>query len=210
MKELKKTYILTIVLSLVPVIAGIVLYPRLPERIVTHWDAAGEPNGWSSKFVGAILLPGMLAALQAAFPFLLRMDPKYENVGDQMKRLLLWILPVTAWICGGSTLCAALGMNVPVKIIVPMFLGLLFIFVGNYLPKTKQSYTVGIKIPWTLQSEENWNRTHRLAGFLWVAAGIVMLIAAWFSFRMKVIFPLMFIVIIIPCVYSYLLFKKGV
>lgn len=210
MKEMKKTYILTIIVCLIPVIAGIILYPLLPERIATHWNAAGEPNGWESRFTGAIVFPGILAVLNVFVPMFLRADPKYENIGTKIKELIMWIIPVVSCICAGFTLSAAMGRELPVQIIVPLLVGLMFIITGNYLPKTKQSYTVGIKLPWTLSSEENWNRTHRLAGFLWVGAGIIMLIAAWFPFRALVIFPLTAAVIIVPCVYSCLLFRKGI
>lgn len=57
-----------------------------------------------------------------------------------------------------------------------ILMGILFILIGNYMPKTRQNYTIGIKVPWALDNEENWNRTHRLAGYLWVAGGIILVI----------------------------------
>ena len=91
-----------------------------------------------------------------------------------------------------------------------LFMGLLFIIVGNYLPKSRQNYTVGIRVPWTLADEENWNRTHRMAGFLWVLCGILLLVCALCRVRNPVlIFGLLFVITIIPIVYSYLLYKKS-
>ena len=85
------------------------------------------------------------------------------------------------------------------------------ILIGNYLPKTKQSYTMGIKLPWTLHSEENWNRTHRMAGFLWVIGGTLMVLISllhlWQVWMMLVIITVM---VLVPTVYSYLLYKKGI
>ena len=89
--------------------------------------------------------------------------------------------------------------------------GILFVVIGNYLPKTKQSYTMGIKLPWTLASEENWNRTHRLAGFLWVIGGILLilltLLRLWNTWTfLLVIIPMS----VVPMIYSYLLYRKGI
>ena len=207
---MKKTFIISMIACLIPVIAGIILYPSLPDRIVTHWDASGEPNGWSDKFVGAIVLPAGLLILQAVFPFLLKTDPKYENIGTKMKKLIIWIIPAVSLICAGTTLCAAMGMDVSVERILPVFIGIVFMVIGNYLPKTKQSYTVGIKIPWTLNSEENWNRTHRFAGFIWILAGLVAVISAWLPFRGPLFVVIIIVTGVLPCVYSYILYKKGI
>lgn len=210
MKEMKKTWIISTVICLIPVILGIILFPQLPDQIATHWDGQGVPNGWSSKFVGAIVFPGSLAVLNLLMPVLLKMDPKYNNVGAKMKSLILWIMPAVSLVCSTSTLGAALGYEMHVATITPELIGLLFVVIGNYLPKTGQSYTVGIKIPWTLHSEENWNKTHRLAGFVWVIGGILMVILGLLGGKMIV--PLFMVIVavcaLIPVVYSYLYFKK--
>ncbi|MCQ2558994.1 MAG: DUF1648 domain-containing protein, partial [Oscillospiraceae bacterium] len=158
----KRTTILTTIVCLIPVVLGIILYPSLPETIVTHWDAQGNPNGWSSKLVGAIVFPGILAVVNLAFPLLLKTDPKYENMNGKVRTLIHWIIPFVSIFASGSTFATALDTNINVALLAPMLMGVLFVVIGNYLPKTTQSYTVGIKLPWTLNSEENWNRTHRM------------------------------------------------
>ena len=88
-------------------------------------------------------------------------------------------------------------------------MGLILIVVGNYLPKARQNYTIGIRIPWTLASEENWNRTHRLAGYLWVIGGILMIIAALTGIaNAKWMLAIFFILALVPFVYSYWLHVK--
>ncbi len=206
----KRTTILTTIVCLIPVILGIILYPKLPDTIVTHWDAQGDPNGWSSKLVGAIVFPGILVLVNLVFPLLLKTDPKYNNMSDKIKQLLQWIIPVVSLFCSGSTLAAALGTNVNVGILAPMFMGLIFVAIGNYMPKMTQSYTVGIKIPWTLHSEENWNKTHRMAGFLWVLGGIVMIITGALGFGAISVGIIALFMVIIPVIYSYLLFRNGI
>lgn len=83
--------------------------------------------------------------------------------------------------------------------------------IGNYLPKCRQNYTMGIKLPWTLNSEENWERTHRFGGRMFVAAGICMIIAAFFGgYGAAVIFALAMAACFAPAVYSFVLYRKGI
>ena len=207
-KEEIRELILTTIVCLIPVVAGIVLYPVLPEQIATHWDAQGNVNGMSSKLAGAIIMPASLLVLNLLFPLLLRMDPKYENMDGKLKAITHWTIPVIEMICSGATLASALGRNVRVEMIIPMVLGVIFVLIGNYLPKTKQSYTMGIKLPWTLASEENWNRTHRLGGFVWVIGGILIIIFSFLPWKLVPFFVIVFLMTIIPCVYSYLFYLK--
>nr|WP_275450028.1 SdpI family protein [Clostridium massiliodielmoense] len=82
---------------------------------------------------------------------------------------------------------------------------------GNYLPKCKQNYTVGIKLPWTLNSEENWNKTHRLGGYVWMAGGLILCILTWLNiYRQIATIVIVVIISVIPIVYSFLLYKKGI
>lgn len=207
-KEAKRTYILTVAVCLIPIIAGLILYPNLPERMVTHWDASGNPNGWSSRLVAAIVLPGILLAVDLLFPALLRMDPKYSDMPDKTRCLVQWIIPVVELFASGITLGSALGADIKVSLFAPMFLGVVFIIIGNFMPKMTQSYTVGIKLPWTLNDEENWDKTHRLAGFVWVACGLLMIAGAFLPCRMTILWILLAAMILVPTVYSYLLFLK--
>ena len=86
-------------------------------------------------------------------------------------------------------------------------MGIVFIFVGNYLPKCKQSYTMGIKLPWTLDSEDNWNKTHRFGGKVYVAVGVVVMLTSFLG-NMFVMLGCTFVAVILPTVYSYVLFVK--
>lgn len=207
-KESKKTLVLTSIVCLIPIIAGLLLYNKLPDQVVTHWDMNGNPNGWQSKFVGVIVFPGILFLINLLFPVLLKIDPKYKNTSSKVRNLLHWIIPIVCLFASTITLSAALGVDVKVQIYAPLFLGLIFVIIGNYLPKMGQSYTVGIKIPWTLNDEENWNKTHRMAGFLWVIAGILMIITAFFPFRVYAFIVFFILAVIIPIIYSYLLYAK--
>ena len=90
-----------------------------------------------------------------------------------------------------------------------MVVGLVLAIVGNYLPKCKQNYTIGIKIPWTLNSEENWNRTHRFAGRLWVVCGLVLMFSGFFG-GFWIFLGVVLLMVLAPFLYSYVLHRKGI
>ena len=207
-REEKMELVLTTIVCLIPVIAGIILYPKLPDQIATHWDSQGNVNGMSSKLTGAIIFPGILLVLNLIFPILLRVDPKYENMNNKLKSLAHWIIPLIEVVASGITLAAGLGMETHVEVVGPMLLGVILVLIGNYLPKTKQSYTMGIKLPWTLYSEENWNRTHRMAGFLWVVGGLIIIVSGLLPWKFVPVIAIMIVIVIAPCVYSYLYYRK--
>lgn len=134
-------------------------------------------------------------------------DPKSKNLADSvMMKIVLWMMPCLSILVSALTYIYALGYQIKIGMIVISFMGILFVVMGNYLPKCKQSYTMGIKLPWTLANAENWNRTHRLAGKLWVAGGMVILATA--ALENPVIFiGILFVMIAVPTVYSYRLYK---
>ena len=211
MKNKKIDVILTTLICLLPIAAGLYLYDRLPEQIATHWGMNGQADGWSSKAFAVLGLPAMLAGINLLCHFALRTDPKRQNMNPVLYNIAIWTPPVLSVLVSAFVYANALGYSSRIELIVPLLTGLLFIVIGNYLPKTKQSYTMGIKLPWTLASEENWNRTHRLGGILWVAGGILMIVLSllklWSPWLLIVVVTLMAVV---PTVYSYSLYKKGI
>jgi uncharacterized membrane protein len=210
MKIDKKTMILTTLICLIPIIAGALVYSRLPETMATHWNMNGEPDGFSSRAFAVFGLPGILLAVNLLVPFGLRTDPKRANMSEALVRITVWIIPVISLLCCGLTLARGLGYTVHVEFWVPVFMGVLFIVIGNYLPKTKQSYTMGIKLPWTLNSEENWNRTHRLAGYLWVLGGALFIVMSFVGWSLAAFLIILAVMVLAPTVYSYLLYRKGI
>ena len=101
----------------------------------------------------------------------------------------------------------ALGCEIDVEVIMPLVMGVLFLVIGNLLPKCRQSYTMGIKLPWTLNNEENWNKTHRFGGKVWVAGGIIILATAFIG-SFWILMGVLLIMVTVPTLYSYLLYRK--
>lgn len=204
-----KTLLVTSLIILLPILAGVILWDRLPEQIPSHWNAAGEVDGWSSKAFAVFGMPAILLAVQWLCTLGAAADPKKAAHSDKMIHLVLWLVPVLNTVLSLITYATALGQVVLVDVVMPAFVGLLFVIIGNYLPKCKQNYTIGIKIPWTLNSEENWNRTHRFAGWLWVACGLAIL-ATSFLGGFEFFFGIALVMVLAPVIYSYILHRKGI
>ena len=211
LKKYRKTLIITTIITLLPVLAGIILWNELPEQFPIHFNAAGEVDGWSSKVVGVFVMPLILVAAQWLCALgSIKMDPKANNLEGKVFGLVLWIIPVMSVLLHVLVYCTALGMEMNVQIVIPVVMGLLLAIVGNWLPKCKQTYTLGIKLPWTLENEDNWNRTHRFAGPVWVVCGMIIMVSGLVGgVFLWVILAAFLVMIIAPTVYSYLLFKRG-
>lgn len=204
-----KTLVITSVIILLPILAGLILWEQLPEQIPSHWNAAGEIDGWSSKSFAVFGMPLILLGIQWLCVLGTGADPKKHNHSEKILHLVLWIIPIINALLSALTYAVALGKEVRMEVAMPVFIGLVLAIVGNYLPKCKQSYTIGIKLPWTLSSEENWNRTHRFAGWLWMVCGLVMMLTGFFG-GFWIFFGIVLVMVLVPVIYSYSLHRKGI
>ena len=207
-KKNLKVLIITSIVILLPILAGLILWNQLPEQIPTHWNAAGEIDGWSSKPFAVFGLPAIMLAAQWLCVLGTAADPKKEAHSQKVLHLVFWICPVISMLLFTLTYIAALGGQVRTEVIMPIFVGLVLAIVGNYLPKCKQNYTIGIKIPWTLNNEENWNKTHRFAGWLWTVCGIIIMLTGFFG-GFWIFFIIVLLMVLAPILYSYILHRKG-
>lgn len=207
-KQRKTTLILTSIFILVPIVIGIVLWNQLPDTMATHWGVDNEANGFSSKTFTVFGMPAVLLAIHWICILATKLDKKSQNINPKIFSLVLWICPALSLLMSTIVYLTAMGKEIKVGFIVILFMGLLFIIIGNYLPKCKQSYTMGIKLPWTLKDEENWNKTHRFAGPLWVIGGVGILATAIFE-SFILFFSIVVLMVIVPTVYSYLQYKKN-
>ena len=209
MKAYKKQLLITTLVSLLPMFVGILLWNQLPDPIPIHFDMNGVANGWAGKVGTVFGMPLFLTASHVLCVIFTLNDPKKQNIGKQMLLIIFWTIPVLNCFCYGSIYASVLGSSVNTADLVFLFVGLLFVLLGNYMTKNHQNYTVGIRLPWTLNSPENWNRTHRFASRLWIAAGIVIMLNCFFHFTWLLIAILVFTTVL-PMIYSFILFKKGI
>ena len=193
--------------------ASLLLWEQLPDRIPTRWNAAGEVDGYSSRPVGALLVPAIMAVLAVLIPLLPRIDPLRANYAKFRSSYHLVLNGVLTFMLGVHllTLAWVLGARPPVHRILPLGVGALFVLLGNVLPRTRRNWMFGIRTPWTLSSDRVWTRTHRVGGYvLFSAGGLVILLALTAPTRL--VGPLMGAIVAaaaLGCiVYSYVAWRR--
>jgi uncharacterized membrane protein len=149
-------------------------YPQLPAQVATHFDIQGEPNGWSSRLVASILVPGLGLVLAAVFTVLPKIDPRRANYalfGETYWTIVNAVLVLLAGI-HIFVLGKALGWSVDMSRVAALGVGGLFVLLGNLMTRIRPNWFMGIRTPWTLSSDTVWRKTHRFGGIAFVIAGL--------------------------------------
>lgn len=213
---MKKQFIIAIGLVLIPFAYAIYLYPTLPYKIPMHFNLNGEVDGWGSK-ESIYLLPAIMG-LTSIFVFLMlanikKIDPKRYASADDKVYAQFGLFTVGFLFCLSMVILygtAHVGIEIN-KLIFPL-LGFAFTGMGIYMPKLKQNYIAGFKLPWTLENEANWNATHALAGKVWMVGGTLQMATALLLDGAAIFIVFMSItavMVIIPSAFSYRMFKRG-
>lgn len=216
MKEYRKLIIATTLITLLPILLGLILWNRLPDTVAVHWGADGQADGWAGKAYAVFGLPCLLAAIHLFAVLFTLNDPRRKNINKKPLMLVFWLIPVLSLVTNGIVYLTAMGTDIDVFVICFVLIGIVFIVFGNYMPKLQQNYTVGIKMPWTLNSTENWNRTHRLGGRLFIVGGILMILGGFSGGvlgeegSLILVFGIILLCAVIPCIYSFWLFRRGI
>lgn len=202
--------ILSSVIILLPVVAGLFLWNYLPEQLTTHWGVDGRPNRWSGKGFTIFVMPVSFLAIHWICIFFTARDPKNKDQSNKIFNLVLWILPIISLIICGFTYAVALGNDINISMMIRVLLGVMFVILGNYMPKCRQNHTIGVRVIWALRNEENWNKTHRFAGRLWVFGGFLFLATIFVPMEnfMYIVLLLILSMAFIPMIYSYAYYKK--
>ena len=209
-KNNKWKILISSILTLSPMLFGLAVYDILPEQMATHWGIGGEANGWSSPLFVVLFIPVFLCVMNLLCLFITSLDKKNKNQNQKAMNVIFWIMPALSVYISGIIYAMAFGLELNFMAIVCILLGILFIAIGNYMPKITQNHTYGIKIKWTLANEENWNATHRFSGKVYFAAGILILLCAFLpeSFFVAVVIATMLFATLLPIIYSYNFYKK--
>lgn len=188
------------------------LWNRLPEQMATHWGADGVVDGYSGRAFAVFALPLSMLALHWFCIWVTAKDPGNQNQNQKATGMILWICPFFSLFAGGVIYFASFTRVFAMKAVTLLPLGILFVVIGNYLPKLRQNRTMGIKIKWTLADEENWNATHRLGGKVWVAGGLLLLLSVFLPEELMAgaMFVLIVLMVAIPMIYSWQYYKKQV
>lgn len=189
-----------------------IVYPQLPARVPTHWNAAGQPNGYSGRFWGAWLIPLVLVGMWAVIWILPRIDPRGANYAKFQPAFEAIIIALMLFLAALHIIAlrAALGYPAHMERIVPLGVGILLVVIGNLLPRARPNWFVGIRTPWTLSSDRVWEKTHRLGGKLFVAGGLIIIVAGILVSQWAhiVLIVVMLAITLGVMVYSYMEWKR--
>ena len=206
----KKLLVITSLLTLLPIPVGLLLWDKFPETMAIHFGFTGQADGFASVPFAVFVLPLCLLLGHWVCIFFTALDKGNKNRNQKLQTIVLWVIPLIGNLSCLGMYALSLGWKFsPVAwTMVPM--GILFAVIGNYLPKTRMNSTMGIKVWWAYTSEENWNATHRFAGKIWMAGGIVIALCALLPHRLAVTVMLIgFLVLaVLPIFYSWRYYKK--
>jgi uncharacterized membrane protein len=203
---------LGVVVALIAGLASLLVYPRLPPRVPMHWNVSGQPDGYSSRLVAAVMLPLLILGLRGLFEVLPRIDPRgesYRKFAGTYSLLVNGLLVFTG-VLHLAVLGYALGAPVRMDRVAAAGLGVLLIVIGNYITRVQPNWFVGIRTPWTLSSERVWHRTHRVGGWIFVAGGLLIVLTVFVpaGAALPILIGTVAMVVIVPTVLSYLWWKR--
>jgi uncharacterized membrane protein len=205
-----------IAILLVAIAAGATawLYASLPERIPTHWNIRGEVDGYGGKWT-LFLFPATMAGMLVLFYFLPALSPKHFEV-DTSRSTYLYIMVLCTGLFGymHGVMLYVIHQSVAKEPTVDLgraFIAGMFLFfalLGNVIGKVRKNFYIGIRVPWTLASDRVWNDTHRLAAWVWVAAGVIGFGMIVLGAPILAAFAVLILSALVPVIYSFLHYKS--
>lgn len=188
------------------------VYGRLPAEVAVHFDVHGDPNGWGNRAFAAFVTPALMTLLAFMLPRMPLLDPRRANYEKFQGTYDLVIDAVIAMllVIHVAMLGVAIGWPVRMERLGPVAVGLLFVVIGNVMPRARPNWWFGIRTPWTMSSDRVWERTHRVGGQLFVAGGLLLMVLAAIppTLALPLIVGVVIAAVVIPLVYSYFIWKK--
>jgi len=205
---------LSIVAIVAAFAASIILWPRLPSSMPIHWNAAGQPDNYGSRLIGAFLLPVIAVGIYFMFDVLPRIDPRrrnYQRFADTYRFLRSLLILFMVFVHALTLYAVVYGGDFLNSSVMFVAVGLLFLLLGNYMPRFRPTWFVGIRTPWTLSSDRIWRKTHRLGGRLFFLVGLVLIVSAWLppAWTLYVLLGATLVAAVVPIAYSYWLYQQG-
>ncbi len=206
----KGKWILSSLVLLLPIVVGLFLWKRLPDRMPIHWGLNGTADGWSGPATAVFGLPLILLALHWFCLFCITRDQKNKDQNKKVLGIVYWICPGLSLMMSGILYASAFGMEFQLSKLIFAVEGLIFVFLGSFLPKCKQNYTIGIRVKWALENEENWNATHRFGGKIFVGGGLLLLACLFLpeAVLLWLLFLVLSVAVAAPIVYSFVYYKR--
>lgn len=185
----------------------------LPDKVPTHWDIKGEVDAWGSKYINLFLMPGLALLIYLLMSFLPTIDPlrkNYDKFAKPYQYFKIFLAAFFVYLYFVILLSSITAVQSKGNLMFGIPMAILFLFIGWFLPQLKRNFFIGIRLPWTLVSDENWKKTHDFGGRVFMTVGVLILIASFISSVISfiVIISGALLAIIVTAIYSYLVFKK--
>lgn len=187
-----KFIIITMIICLLPMIFGIAMYNQLPDKMAVHFDINNEPNNFFPKAVAVFGLPIFMSLFQLICCVMTDLGKK-EN-SSKLEKVAKWVLPVTSIVLYITTIIFNLGIEVDVRKIACLLIGIIIILMGNYLPKVKSGDYINIHPKALVENEKIWRKYSRALGYTYVISGVLIAISILFQPIVSAIVVLLFIV----------------
>ena len=209
-KKYKWQLIISSVVTLLPMVFGLIFWSQLPASMTSHWGADGVADDTASKACVVFGFPLLLLAINWLLLFVSLVVDKKNNQNEKMVRICYCIIPALSLVVHTAIYSIALGKNWDFVALIPAFCGILLLAIGNYMPKTTRNRTMGIKLPWTMGNDENWNKTHRLGGkiYFWCGLAVIATVVLPVKAMIAAMIAVIAVAILVPTVYSYSIYKK--
>lgn len=206
-----KTEAWPIMIIMASIATSLFTYQSLPAKVASHWNIQGQVDGWASREFHVIFFPALMLGIYLLMNFIPRLDPRKERYQQFASVYLLirnLIISVFLIIFLATTVYN-LGYDINIGAITAGSIGVLMIIMGNYFGKLKRNWFIGIRTPWTLSSENSWNKTHRLGGKVFMIWGMLLIATPWLPPKFAFV-TLGSLLIAIPAIfaYSYIVYKK--
>ncbi len=207
----KLTTLISLTLIVLAVLAGLLLWNQLPDPMPSHWNAAGEIDGYMSKFWGVFMVPMITLGLLGLFLVIPHIDPLKANIakfGGIFNGFIVVFVAYMLYVYA-LTLFAALGTTFNMTVMLLPVVGLLFIGIGYMMGKAKRNFFIGIRTPWTLSSETVWDETHKLGSKLFMLGGAATIISAFLGENgVWLMLGAILIAAFVPVIYSFILWRR--
>ncbi len=210
---MRKSEIIAIGIILLSFIIGIYLYPQMPEKMASHWNAKGQVDGYISKFWGLFLMPIISLLIFSLFIAIPKIDPLKQNIEKFRKYYDGFVVLMIAYLFYVYLLTLLWNIGIRFSMIQPLVpaMGILFYYIGILVENAKRNWFIGIRTPWTLSSERVWEKTHKIGGKLFKIAGIIAFIGIFFQdYAIFFILIPVISVAFYTIIYSYVEYQKEV
>ncbi|MFI8710465.1 SdpI family protein [Brevibacillus brevis] len=184
---------LSILFFFISVILGVICYPSMPDQMVIHWGPNGEPNGFAPKLVGVTFIPVVMLFLFVAVRSQKQYYKKFQSSHDTILHTLMIVLLVIHSVI----IAYGYGYMLNIGIFVTLILGILFVTIGNFMPRFRHNYLIGIRTPWSLASEEVWKNTHLLSSRVFFIGGILIMLTSFLPTTIHYILMLIIVLVTI-------------